>query len=74
MNKLNTQNASNGAGASRREQTFTKDAKPVAREVIHQITPDDVIKAKVPPSSKKAEPLRAAKGDDDVMSQQPTKH
>lgn len=58
--------------------TFTQsksrwDPELAADQVVHEITADDVIKAPVTQSHARdavTDPLRAAKGDDDLMSQQ----
>ncbi len=49
------------------------DPRETAQEGFHQVTPKDSIKAPFTPVTQKSSmitPLRAAKGDDDLMSQQ----
>ncbi|MFA5939857.1 MAG: hypothetical protein WC809_10930 [Sinimarinibacterium sp.] len=52
-----------------------QDPRETAQEAVHQVTLKTSVDAPIPPSpaanaAKKA-PLRAAKGDDDLMSKQP---
>jgi hypothetical protein len=82
MKKTSDQNPRSGPGRtgdttqpSKDTPLFSKseriqDPKETAQEAAHQVTPRDAIKKK---EDVKSPPLHAAKGNDEVMSQPPSR-